>query len=154
MIEKLKDKYVFFDVDGTLSEYRYNDHVSGGNARGGQTYEELFFGDVFIKNRPLKVMQRIVEQLNPDKMFVLGAITTSHELLEKFKWLPKHYPNIKQEHYVFVGASDMKVIALEKYSEKLNIKKSDIVLIDDKHATIRAVEEAGFIAYHPTSFIE
>lgn len=22
MLEKLKDKYVFFDVDGTLSEYR------------------------------------------------------------------------------------------------------------------------------------
>ena len=25
MINKLKDKYVFFDVDGTLSEYRFND---------------------------------------------------------------------------------------------------------------------------------
>lgn len=24
MIENLKDKYVFFDVDGTLSEYIYN----------------------------------------------------------------------------------------------------------------------------------
>ena len=27
MLEKLNDKYVFFDVDGTLSEYLYNDHV-------------------------------------------------------------------------------------------------------------------------------
>ncbi len=24
-MDKLNDKYVFFDVDGTLSEYRYND---------------------------------------------------------------------------------------------------------------------------------
>ena len=27
MMEKLKDKYVFFDVDGTLLEYRYNDKL-------------------------------------------------------------------------------------------------------------------------------
>ena len=46
MLDKLKDKYVFFDLDGTLSEYRFNDHVSGGNEWGGQTFEELFFGDV------------------------------------------------------------------------------------------------------------
>ena len=30
MLEKLKDKLVFFDVDGTLSEYRYNDRLYSG----------------------------------------------------------------------------------------------------------------------------
>lgn len=30
MINKLKDKYVFFDVDGTLSEYRFNDKLYDG----------------------------------------------------------------------------------------------------------------------------
>ena len=30
MIEKFKKKYVFFDVDGTLSEYRYRDILYGG----------------------------------------------------------------------------------------------------------------------------
>lgn len=34
MLEKIKDKYVFFDLDGTLSEYRFNDHVSGRNGYG------------------------------------------------------------------------------------------------------------------------
>lgn len=43
MLDKLKGKYVFFDLDGTLSEYRYKDHVSGRNDRGGQTFEETSF---------------------------------------------------------------------------------------------------------------
>ena len=30
MFEKLKEKYVFFDIDGTLSEYRYDDILYGG----------------------------------------------------------------------------------------------------------------------------
>ena len=29
MIQKLTDKYVFFDVNGTLSEYRYKDILYG-----------------------------------------------------------------------------------------------------------------------------
>lgn len=154
MLEKLKDKYVFFDIDGTLSEYCYNDHVSGGNDWGGQTWEELFFGDVFVKNRPLKTMVNLVQQLNPEQVFVLGAITTSHEIDEKYEWLAKYYPSIKKENIIFVADSSLKLIALEQYAKKLNIPKEKIVFIDDKHATIRQTEEAGFKSYHTTSFVE
>ena len=38
MLDKLKGKYVFFDLDGVLSEYRYNDKVNGENDWGGQTF--------------------------------------------------------------------------------------------------------------------
>lgn len=43
MIEKLKDNYVFFDVDGTLSEYRYKDILYGGRCSelGCQSLEDL-----------------------------------------------------------------------------------------------------------------
>ena len=53
MLNKLKGKYVFFDLDGTLSEYRFNDHVSGNNNWSGQTFKELFFGNGFVNNRNL-----------------------------------------------------------------------------------------------------
>jgi len=157
MLEKLKGKYVFLDVDGTLAEYRYNDHVSGaqgGNDFAGQTWEELFFGDVFVSNRPLQTMVKLVEKLDPEKVFVLGAITTNHEADEKYIWLEKYYPTIKRENIIFVAMSEFKVIALEQYSKKLNIPKEDIVFIDDKHETIRKTEEAGFKSYHITSFME
>lgn len=154
MLEKIKDKYVFFDVDGTLAEYRYSDHVSGRNNYGGQTWEELFFGDVFVNNRPLKTMVNLINQLDPNKVFVLGAITTNHEIDEKYEWFEKYYPSIKRENIIFVAQSEFKLIALEQYAKKLNIPKEDIVFVDDKHATIRETEEAGFKSYHVTSFME
>lgn len=51
MLEKLKDKYVFFDVDGTLSEYRYNDILYGGKCPelGCQSLEDFLFGKLFYK---------------------------------------------------------------------------------------------------------
>jgi hypothetical protein len=47
VIDILKDKYVFWDIDGTLSEYRFNNHVNGGDGLGGQSLKELLFDDVF-----------------------------------------------------------------------------------------------------------
>lgn len=154
MLDKLKEKYVFFDLDGTLSEYRFNDHVSGRTEIGGQTFEELFFGDVFVSNRPLKTMVELINKLDPDKVFVLGAITTNHEIDEKYIWLEKYYPSIKRENIIFVADSSLKLIAIEQYVKKLNIKKENVVFVDDKHETIRQVEEAGYIAYHITSFMK
>lgn len=54
MINKLKNKYVFFDIDGTLSEYRYNDKLYSGGCKefGCQTLEDLLFNDLFYKTRP------------------------------------------------------------------------------------------------------
>lgn len=153
MLDKLKDKYVFFDLDGTLSEYRFNDHVSGGNEWGGQTFEELFFGDVFVSNRPLATMVEFIQKLDLDKVYVLGAITNNHEIDEKYIWLDKYYPFIKKENVIFVAHSSLKLVAIEQYAKKLNIKKDDIVFVDDTHATIREVEEAGYKSYHTTSFM-
>lgn len=153
MLDKLKGKYVFFDLDGTLSEYRYNDHVSGRNDFGGKTFEEKFFGNVFVINRPLKTMVELINEFDLDKVFVLGAITTNNEIDEKYIWLEKYYPSIKRENIIFVADSQLKLIAIEQYAKKFNIKKEDVVFVDDKHATIRQVEEAGYTSYHITSFM-
>lgn len=154
MEEMLKNKCVFFDLDGTLSEYRFHDHVSGRNDWGGQTWEELFFGDVFVKNRPLKTMVELIQNLDCEKVYILGAITTNHEMDEKYEWLRKYYPCIKKENIIFVADSSLKLIALEQYTKKLKTEKSDIVFVDDKHETIRKTEEAGFTSYHITSFMK
>ncbi len=156
MLNKLKGKYVFFDLDGTLSEYRFNDHVSGNNNWGGQTFKELFFGNGFVNNRPLKTMVEFIQKLDLDKVYVLGAITTNHEINEKNIWLEKYYPFIKKENVIFVANAslNLKLVAIKEYQKKLNIKNEDIVFVDDTHAIIREIEEAGYTAYHITSFVK
>lgn len=58
MLKKLKEKYVFFDVDGTLSEYRFNDKLYSGGCPelGCQSLEDLLFSNLFANARPLKNM--------------------------------------------------------------------------------------------------
>lgn len=73
MLEKLKDKYIFFDVDGTLSEYRFKDKLYGGGCPefGCQSLEDLLFSDLFYRARPLKTMQNIVSKLESEKIYVI-----------------------------------------------------------------------------------
>jgi len=105
MLEKLKDKYVFFDIDGTLSEYRYNDrlYASRDNEIGCQSLNDLLFNDLFYQARPLKTMQNIISKLDSDKIFVLGACVTNNEAIQKYKWLEENYPNFKKDHIIFVN---------------------------------------------------
>lgn len=43
MIKALKNKYIYVDIDGTLAEYRFNNHVSAKDGTANaQTLEKLY----------------------------------------------------------------------------------------------------------------
>ena len=156
MLEKLKDKYVFFDVDGTLSEYRYNDKLYNGDRPelGCQTLEDLLFSNLFSKARPLKTMQKIVSNLDSNRVFVLGTIVTNNEIEQKNTWLKENYPNIKRENICFISSTMLKPEVILEYCKYLNINKEDVVFVDDRLDVLRKAEELGITAYHPSSFME
>ena len=156
MLEKLKDKYVFFDVDGTLSEYRYNDKLYSGGCPelGCQTLEDLLFSNLFSKARPLKTMQNIISKLDSDKVFILGTIVTNNEIEQKYTWLKENYPNIKRENVCFISSTMLKPEVILEYCNHLNINKEDVVFVDDRLDVLRKAEELGITAYHPSSFME
>ena len=156
MLEKLKDKYVFFDVDGVLSEYRHRDQVYAGRdpELGCQTLNDLLFGDLFLKSRPLKTMQRIVSKLDPNKIFILGTIVTNNEINQKYIWLKKNFPEFKKENIIFISSTMLKPEVMLEYSKQYNINLADIVFIDDRMGVIRKAEELGITSYHPSSFTE
>ena len=156
MLEKLKDKYVFFDVDGTLSEYRYNDKLYSGGCPelGCQTLEDLLFSNLFSKARPLKTMQNIISKLDSDKVFILGTIVTNNEIEQKNIWLKENYHNIKKENICFISSTMLKPDVILEYCKYLNINKEDVVFVDDRLDVLRKAEELGITAYHPSSFME
>lgn len=156
MLKKLQEKYVFFDVDGTLSEYRFNDKLYGGRCPelGCQSLEDLLFSNLFANARPLKNMQNIISQLNPDRIFVLGTIVTNNEINQKYKWLEENYPNIKKENIIFISSTSMKPNVIIEYAKKLDINLQDTIFVDDRLDVLRKAEELGITAYHPSSFVE
>ncbi len=156
MIENLKDKYVCFDVDGTLSEYRYKDRLYGGGCSelGCQSLEDLLFNDLFYKARPLKTMQRVIENLDSNKILILGAVTTNTEIEQKYKWLSKHYPNVKRENVFFICSTLLKPEVIIEYCKHYNIDIKQTVFVDDRIDVLRKAEEMGITAYHPSSFTE
>lgn len=156
MLEKLKEKYVFFDVDGTLSEYRHHDQVYVGRnpELGCQTLNDLLFGDLFLKSRPLKTMQKVVSQLDSNKIFVLGTVVTNNEVNQKYIWLEKNFPNFKKENIIFISSTMLKPEVILEFTKKYNINIKDVAFVDDRMDVIRKAEELGITAYHPSSFTE
>lgn len=156
MLEKLKGKYVFFDVDGTLLEYRYKDQVYASRRPelGCQTLNDFLFNDLFLKARPLKTMQKIVSQLDSDKIYILGSVVCNNEVNQKYIWLEKNYPNFKKENIFFICSTISKTEVMMEFSKQYNIDLSDIVFIDDRLDYLRKAEEIGITVYHPSSFME
>ena len=156
MIENLKGKYVFFDIDGTLSEYRHRNKIYGGRCPelGCQTLNDFLFSDLFLKSRPLKTMQKIISQLESDKIFILGTVVCNNEIEQKYTWLKENYPNIKHENICFISSTMLKPEVILEYCKHLNINKEDVVFVDDRLDVLRKAEELGITAYHPSSFME
>ncbi len=153
-IKKFQGKKIFVDFDGTLCEYRYNNHVLGDEDIGGQTRAEVLFGDAFIKARPLSTIKAFLDNFNCDNIYILGAIVTGHEIDQKHEWLKINYPKIKKENMIFIADPIKKYEVLQEFCKHTGTKPKDIVFIDDNHANIRSVEKAGFASYHITSIID
>lgn len=156
MEENLKNKYVFFDVDGTLAEYRYDNKIYGGRCSelGCQSLEDLLFNNLFYTARPLKTMQKVIEKLDSDKIFILGAIATNNEIEQKYLWLKENYPNIKRENIFFICSTMLKPEVIMECCKHFNIDLKDVVFVDDRLDVLRKAEELGICAYHPSSFTE
>lgn len=156
MLEKLKGKYVFFDIDGTLGEYRYNDKIYAGRCPefGNQTLSDLLFSNLFYKARPLKTMQNIVSNLDANKVFILGAVTTNNEIDQKYIWLKENYPSIKRENIYFINSTILKPDVILEWCNHYSIDKNDVVFVDDRLDVLRKAEELGITSYHPSSFME
>ena len=121
---------------------------------GCQTLEDYLFGDLFIKARPLKTMQKVISELDSNKIFVLGTIVSNKEAEQKYLWLEKNYPNVKRENVFFICSTMLKPEVIIEYCKHYNISLNDACFVDDRLDVLRKAEEMGITAYHPSSFTE
>lgn len=95
MVKALKDKYIYVDIDGTLAEYRFNNHVSAKDGTtNGQTMEEIE-NHVFLYSRPLKTVIQTLKRAKKEGIWICGAIISPVELLDKIVWLEENCKGIK-----------------------------------------------------------
>ena len=82
MIKALKDKCIYVDIDGTLVEYRFNNHVSAKDGTtNGQTMEEIE-NHVFLHSRPLKTVIKMLKKAKKRGIWICGAIISPIECLK------------------------------------------------------------------------
>lgn len=95
MVKALKDKYIYVDIDGTLAEYRFNNHVSAKDGTtNGMSMEEIE-NHVFLHSRPLKTVIQTLKRAKTDGIWVCGAIISPVELLDKIVWLDENCKGIE-----------------------------------------------------------
>ncbi len=148
----LKGKIIFWDIDGTLTAFRFDGSVRYPSMRGEKGLCAIS-GGMYYAKRPSAHMQRVVGECGAEKQLVLGRFLTKREIEDKIRWIHENFPEISGS--IWVPEGDEKVPRLEEYAEKNGIRDwNRIVLIDDTHADLVKAEEAGFGAWHVSSFLD
>lgn len=151
-IKDLEDKYVFWDIDGTLAPYRFNNHVADPNGtNNGMSLKEIEDG-VFLTRKPSKHMQNVLGTCNAKENIVMGHCQVKKEMEDKQPWLDKYYPMIKERLLVYEDKS--KADTILQYCKTHNIDLKDVVYVDDVISFLREAERKGIKSYHISSFLD
>lgn len=151
-IKDLENKYVFWDIDGTLAPYRFNNHVADPNGtNNGMSLKEIEDG-VFLTRKPSKHMQNVLDTCNAKENIVMGHCQVKKEMEDKQPWLDKYYPMIKERLLVYEDKS--KADTILQYCKTHNIDLKDVVYVDDVISFLREAERKGIKSYHISSFLD
>ena len=95
MMKALKNKYIYIDIDGTMAEYRFANHVSAKDGTvNGQTMEEIK-NHIFLYSRPLKSVIKTLKRAKYEGIWICGAIVSPVELQDKIVWLEENCKGIE-----------------------------------------------------------
>ena len=154
MIEKsdLENKYVFWDIDGTLAAYRFNGHVADPEGTdNGMSIKEIDEG-IFLERKPSLLMQKVLNECNTKKNIIMGYCQNQKEIDDKHIWLDRNYPMIKDRILVFESFS--KADCIIEYCKKSSIELKDTIYVDDIIKYLREAERKGIESWHISSFLD
>ena len=148
----LKNKYVFWDIDGTLAAYRFNSHVADPNGTdNGMSLEEIEQG-IFLKRKPSKLMQKVLSECGEKQNIIMGHCQNQKEKDDKQLWLDKHYPMISDR--LFIVDDNSKADCIIEYCNKSKIDLKEVIYVDDVIKFLREAERKGIASWHISSFLD
>lgn len=148
----LNGKTIFWDIDGTLAPYRFNNHVTApDDFNNGMSIKEIE-ENIFLNRKPSRLMQNIIKNTNIAKNIVMGHCITDKEISDKQKWLDIYFPMIEDRILVYEKFS--KADCIIEYCKKNNIDLKEVIFVDDIIKYLREAESKGIEAWHISSFID
>lgn len=147
----LKDKYVFWDIDGTLAPYRFNDHVADPDGSMNSLSLKEIENGVFLYRKPSKHMQKVLKTCESKQNIVVGYCLAKKEMQDKEIWLDENYPMISER--LFLSRDKSKTTAILKYCNENNINLKDVIFVDDVIPFLMEAEREGIRSFHISSFL-
>ncbi len=151
-IEDLKNKYVFWDIDGTLAPFRFNNHIADPNGTDNATSLQEIEDGIFLTRKPSKHMQNVLATCNAKENIVMGHYVAEKEIKDKQPWLDMYFPMIKER--LLVARSTSKADTILQYCADYGINLSDVVYVDDVITFLMEAERKGIKSYHISSFLD
>lgn len=150
----LENKYVFWDIDGTLAPYRFNDHVSDPEGtNNGMSLKEIS-EHIFLTRKPSQHMMKVVYSCVARRNFIMGHCQVQQEMDDKQLWLDKHFPIIRRQDRILTFENISKADSIVEYCAGHRIDLKDAVYVDDVLVFLREAERKGIKSYHISSFLD
>ena len=136
IIECLKGRKVVFDFDGTMTEFHYAE-TSLLPCRDDEIFEYSKTNNIYANARMLKTIQYVIENLDPNDVFVLTRTETTliekknEAILKNFQMIP--------EHIYHVQDANNKLAVLRNLHKEYG---TNIIFVEDTFKTILNAEEA------------
>ena len=136
MITKLQNGIVVFDFDGTLTEFKYAEDTLLP-CKEEDLYEYSQFGNIYEKVYVLQTMQFILNELDPDKVYILtNSVDTIKD--KKNVVIDLEYPMVHKDHVFHTHSAKEKCEVLVMLHEKTEHK---IWFVDDMAPNLQMAEE-------------
>ena len=150
----LENKYVFWDIDGTLAPYRFNDYVSDPEGtNNGMSLKEIS-EHIFLTRKLSQHMMKVVYSCGARRNFIMGHCQVQQEMDDKQLWLDKHFPIIRRQDRILTYENISKADSIVEYCAGHRIDLKDVVYVDDVLAFLREAERKGIKSYHISSFLD
>jgi len=148
-IEDIRGKYVFWDIDGTLAPYRFNDQIYIDN---NKLLSDEFNDDCFFYREPSKHMINVLKECQSKKNIIISCAKSQREINNKRIWLNMWFFEIDDMYLIPETQNKYEIII--NYCSTHNINIEDTIFVDDNIMNLIEAEKHGIKSYHISSFLD